>query len=209
MAGRAGPRGEYAKTARRREEILDAAFDVFSQSGYLNSTLSEIAKQAGMTMPGLTHHFATKAVLLEAVLRERDIDAGRLLKDRHGVDLLNGLLTIAARDEADPTLTQLYTLLSAEATSEDHPAHQFFQDRYTLILETVTRALEEAAERGDLREGIEPAAAAQMYAALSDGLQLQRLYRTGGEPHVVLIRSFLASLVTPRALDILHAPTPA
>lgn len=205
MAGRAGPRGAYAKSARRRAEILAAAFDVFSQSGYLNSTLSEIAKQAGMTMPGLTHHFANKAVLLEAVLRERDDDAGRLLEDRHGVGLLDGLLTIAARDEAEPALTQLYTLLAAEATGEDHPAHHYFQDRYTLILDTVTRALEEAAEHGDLREGVRPAAAAQMYTALSDGLQLQRLYRPDGDSHVELSRTFLSSILTPVALEKLRS----
>lgn len=201
MANRTGPRGEYAKTALRREQILGAAFDVFSRSGYLNSTLSEIAKQVGITMPGLTHHFATKAVLLEAVLRERDNDAARLLADRHGLDLLEGLVNIAVRDEADASLTQLYTILAAEASSADHPAHQYFRYRYALILGNVQRALEEARDRGELRKDVSPAIAAQMYAALSDGLQLQRLYGAAKASHADIIREFLQGLVNPAALQ--------
>lgn len=201
MANRPGPRGEYAKTALRREQILGAAFDVFSRSGYLNSTLSEIAKQVGITMPGLTHHFATKAVLLEAVLRERDNDAGRLLADRHGLDLLEGLVNIAVRDETDASLTQLYTILAAEASSTDHPAHQYFRNRYALILDNVERAFEEAKGRGELRKDVSPAIAAQMYAALSDGLQLQRLYGAAKSSHAEIIRGFLRDLVDPAVLQ--------
>ena len=190
-----GPRGAYAKTPKRREEILDAAFDVFARSGYLNSSMSEIAKRAGMTMPGVTHHFPTKSGLLEAVLRERDEDAGSHLLGRRGVGLLNGLLEIAERDEHDRGLTQLFAILSAEATIDDHPAHAYFHDRYLLILRTVRQAFEEAAEDGDLRPGVIPAEAAQMYAALSDGLQLQRLYGVDQVRQATLTRRFLQSVV--------------
>ena len=142
-----GPRGAYAKTPKRREEILDAAFDVFAHYGYLNSSMSEIAKRAGMTMPGVTHHFPTKAGLLEAVLRERDLDAAGHLEGRRGVDLLRGLLEIAERDEQDRGLTQLFAILSAEATIEDHPAHDYFRDRYDFILQNVRARLRRGAGR--------------------------------------------------------------
>ena len=190
-----GPRGAYAKTPKRREEILDAAFDVFARHGYLNSSMSEIAKRAGMTMPGVTHHFPTKSGLLEAVLRERDIDAASHLQGRRGVELLKGLLEIAERDEQDRGLTQLFAILSAEATIDDHPAHAYFRDRYLLILGTVRTAFEEAAEDGDLGVGVIPAEAAQMYAALSDGLQLQRLYGVDEVRQATLTRRFLESVV--------------
>lgn len=191
-----GPRGAYAKTPKRREEILDAAFDVFARYGYLNSSMSEIAKRAGMTMPGVTHHFPTKAGLLEAVLRERDLDAASHLQGRRGVDLLRGLLEIAERDEHDRGLTQLFAILSAEATTDDHPAHTYFHDRYLLILGTVRKAFEEAAENGDLRSEVVPAEAAQTYAALSDGLQLQRLYGVDHVRQAVVIRRFFESMLS-------------
>jgi AcrR family transcriptional regulator len=190
-----GPRGVYAKTPKRREEILDAAFGVFARYGYLNSSMSEIAKRAGMTMPGVTHHFPTKSGLLEAVLMERDLDAASHLQGRRGVDMLRGLLEIAERDENDRGLTQLFAILSAEATSDDHPAHAYFHDRYLLILGTVRTAFEEAAESGDLRTDVVPAEAAQTYAALSDGLQLQRLYGVDHVRQAIVLRRFFESLL--------------
>ena len=191
-----GPRGTYAKTPKRREEILDAAFGVFARYGYLNSSMSEIAKRAGMTLPGVSHHFPTKAGLLEAVLQQRDLDAAGHLNGRRGVDLLRGLLEIAERDEGDRGLTQLFAILSAEATTDDHPVNLYFRERYELILLTVQRAFEEADADGVLAPGLAPADGAQMYVALSDGLQLQRLYGVGGERQTTLTRRFLRSVVT-------------
>jgi AcrR family transcriptional regulator len=205
MARSAGPRGAYAKTPKRREEILDAAFDVFARYGYLNSSMTEIAKRAGMTMPGVTHHFPTKSGLLEAVLQERDEDAANHLRGRRGVELFQGLLEIAERDEQDRGLTQLFAILSAEATTDDHPAHAYFRDRYLMILRTVRQAFEEAAVDGDLRAGVVPAEAAQMYVALSDGLQLQRLHGVDQERQATLTRRFLASVVR---TSFEAAPTP-
>lgn len=190
-----GPRGAYAKTPKRREEILDAAFGVFARYGYLNSSMSEIAKRAGMTLPGVSHHFPTKSGLLEAVLQQRDLDAASHLEGRRGVDLLRGLLEIAARDESDSGLTQLFAILAAEATAEDHPAHAYFQERYDLILGTVWQAFEEAEQCGELRPGVVPSEAAQMYVALSDGLQLQRLYGVGHARQLILTRRFLESVL--------------
>lgn len=196
MPRASGPRGSYAKTPQRREEILDAAFGVFARYGYLNSSMSEIAKRAGLTLPGVTHHFPTKSGLLEAVLQQRDLDAARHLEGRRGVELLRGLLEIAERDEGDRGLTQLFAILSAEATIDDHPANAYFRERYALILRTVQRAFEEADVDGRLVAGVVPSEAAEMYAALSDGLQLQRLYAVGSGRQTTLTRRFLRSVVT-------------
>jgi len=193
-----GPRGEYAKTAKRRQEIVAAAFDVFARHGYPNSTMSQIAKRAGMTMPGVTHHFPTKSALVEAVLRERDLDSQSHLEGRRGLSVLQGLMENADRDEHEDGLTQLFTILAAEGTGKDHPAHAYLRHRYELILSAVQRAFEEAQADGDLVSGVVPAEAAQVYAALSDGLQLQHLYGVGQVSQTALMRRFLdGMLVTP------------
>ncbi len=210
MAGRTGPRGEYAKTQRRREEILAAAFSVFGSGGFLNSTMSEIAKQAGITMPGLTYYFPTKAGLLAAVLDERDLDAVSHLEGRRGVELMRGLVEVAARDESDDRLTQLFTVLSAEATTQDHPAHEYFTVRYRLILDSVRRALEDAKEDGALDEGVNPVIAASMYAAVSDGFPLQRLYDVAPVSQATMITSFFSQLLTPLGrLQLVGGPADA
>ncbi len=76
--------------------------------------------------------------------------------------------------------------------------HAYFRDRYAFILRNVGRAFEEAQADGDLQSQMVPAEAAQMYVALSDGLQLQHLYDVGRVRQAALIRIFLQSvLVTP------------
>ena len=69
---RGRPRGSYAKTEGRRQEILAAAFEVFSTSGYRSGSLKDVADKVGLTQAGLLHHFPNKEALLEAVLTLRD-----------------------------------------------------------------------------------------------------------------------------------------
>lgn len=150
----------------------------------------------------VTHHFPTKSGLLEAVLSHRDLDAASHLEGRRGVSLLRGLLEIAERDELDRGLTQLFAILSAEATTDNHPAHQYFVQRYELILGTVRRAFEEAGEDGALKPGVAAAEAAQMYVALSDGLQLQRLYDLAAVRQRALTLRFLESVLVAPLDDV-------
>lgn len=172
----AAVRGEYRKSAGRREEIIDAAFDVFSRSGYLNASMTEIAKQSNFTLPGLSHHFPSKASLFEAVVHRRDVDASQHLEGRTGIDLLRGLVEIARRDEADARATRLFAIISTEAGAPEHPMHAYFAGRYDFILRNVASALEVAQAAGELGDGIRPSDAARMYVALSDGLQVQSFY---------------------------------
>jgi AcrR family transcriptional regulator len=169
-------RGEYRKTARRREEIVDAALVVFSRVGYLNSSMSEIAKVVGLTVPGLTHHYPSKADLLAALFDRRDLDANQHIAGRSGLDILRGLVEIAQRDEDDAALTRMYVIHAAEATDPAHPAHDYFKSRYAFILAHVQGAFTQVAAAGLLRDGVTPVEAARAYVAFSDGLQLQVLY---------------------------------
>ncbi|BCW58647.1 TetR family transcriptional regulator [Arthrobacter sp. StoSoilB20] len=175
---------------------MTAALTVFSSSGFVNASMSEIAKRSGLTLPGLRHHFESKLDLLQEVIFRRELDANEHLKGRIGIDLLRGLLEIADRDQKDPGLTQMYAMLAAEATDPEHPANEYFRGRYDLVVDTVHRAFREAAEDGALRPESDPAGLARSYVALSDGLQLQALYRPGSFSQVQLTREFLRQHLT-------------
>ena len=62
---------------------------------------------------------------------------------------------------------------------KDHPAHAYLRYRYELILSAVQRAFKGAEADGDLVGGVSLPKTAQLYAALSDGLQLQHRYGVG------------------------------
>lgn len=65
MAGRS--RGETAT----RDRAVDCALSLFSERGTTAVSMRELADAAGVTVPGLYYHFASKADLVRAVYRER------------------------------------------------------------------------------------------------------------------------------------------
>jgi AcrR family transcriptional regulator len=59
----------------RKDEIIDAALEVFSESGYEGGSMREIAKRVGVSEPALYRHFDGKEALFLALLR---VGAGRV-----------------------------------------------------------------------------------------------------------------------------------
>ena len=70
-------RTQAERTQLRKEQVIREAIRFFGQNGYHGAKLADIAKAAGVTEPGLLHHFPSKAHLLMEVLAERDrLDRG-------------------------------------------------------------------------------------------------------------------------------------
>jgi AcrR family transcriptional regulator len=57
------------RTAKRRQEILEAALEVLSQDGYVAASMDKIAEKAMLTRVALYQHFGDKTKLM-AALRE-------------------------------------------------------------------------------------------------------------------------------------------
>ena len=75
-------RGEYAKSAERRQQIVDAAVEVFSSVGYRKGSLRDVANKVGLSQAGVLDHFPSKEHLLEAVPSWRDGETARLMGTR-------------------------------------------------------------------------------------------------------------------------------
>jgi AcrR family transcriptional regulator len=171
------PRGPYRKTAATRVAILDAALEVFSESGFHSGSLRDVARRAGISNSGLLHHFPDKVALLDAMLDHRDdvdADAMRLLT-RDGRSTLHALIHLAAANASKPGIVKLYAILSTEATAADHPAHEHFVTRYERTRAFVRTAFASLAEEGHLVAGATPDSATIGTLAMMDGLQIQWL----------------------------------
>lgn len=190
------PRGAYAKTEEKRRTILDAALEVFAQSGYRSGSLREVAERVGMSEAGLLHHFPNKSALLAAVLARRDEQSYDFvpLDEEDGTISIPGLIDLAAYNASIPGVVELYCTLSAEATSPAHPAHEYFVQRYQWTTSNMTRSFRNLAKRGLLREGVTPERAARSTVAMMDGLQVQWLLDRDSVDMAEDLRAHLAEL---------------
>jgi len=191
------PRGEYAKSKATRTAILDCALEVFAESGYRSGSLREVATRVGMSEAGLLHHFPSKVKLLEAVLEHRDERSRAMvpLDSPDGAAILRGLVRLADYNASVPGVVELYCVLSAEATSVDHPAHAYFVERYALTRRTLEEAFAALAGEGKLRGGMTPRGAAIALIAMMDGLQVQWLLEDGGIDMAEELRTLFGQFV--------------
>lgn len=186
--------GHYAKGLAKRESILDAALTVFGQSGFHGASLREIARQCGVSHQSLMHYFPTKDALLLAVLRRRDERLRRHFDDAGGMRL-GELVELAEYNVDVPGVIQLFNTASAESTSPDHPAHDYYADFYERIVASTTTYLEVAASRGLLAPGFTAETAARVVLAVQDGLQVQWLYDRDTVRVAELMRLVIATVV--------------
>jgi AcrR family transcriptional regulator len=162
----------YANGRATREEVLRRAAEVFAESGYHGASLRAIARNAGIDHSTLLHHFGNKTDLLLSVLRWRDEEVRTIMwKEHEDIDSFRKDVTDVVRhNQSVPGLVQLYSVMSAEAASDEaHPARHFFQQRsehYVELYEKEVRRLRQGTPPPDLNEQI------RVFYALWEGLQV-------------------------------------
>ena len=186
MSGRPRPRHRFRNADESRARILSAALTEFAASGYRGASLGSIANRAGVSQSGLLHHFPSKELLLAAVIDVRTSDhldeyvAARAADPELG--FLTGMVRLMRRGAREVDLTRLFTVVIAEATSPDHPAHDWAVERYESVTQSVVDALREAQERKVLRADVDVRGVAATLLATMDGLQLRYLLTAEDPP---------------------------
>lgn len=167
----------YANGEKRRQELVDAALEVFATEGYRRLSLRQIAEKLGTSHVMLTYHFQSKAGLLQAVLaRQEEREAGwrgSVLRE-HG--LADGVSVIVDRNASMRGLIQLDVTLQAEAIDPAHPAHEFIRRREAGLYDAVLERLQLERGRGLIRDELDLQVATRQFTALLEGLQVQWLY---------------------------------
>ncbi|WP_347239799.1 TetR/AcrR family transcriptional regulator [Streptomyces lydicus] len=190
---RRGGGGREARSAERREAILQAAMELIAERGYRRTSLAAVAERAGLTQQGLLHHFPTKQLLLVGVLEARDrwdLASAAVASGTLRTDALAQLVDYNATRSG---IVQTYTVLSADSVTEDHPARAFFESRFRAVRASMAEVLR--AEYGDaLPGGLSAERAAPLLAAVMDGLQLQWLLDPEEVDMPTAFRDFLALL---------------
>ncbi len=186
-----------SKGSAARARIIDAAVQVFASDGYRAGSLSAIAQAAGLTQQGLLHYFPSKAKLLLAVVEDRDARTAEVIRSTQSDDTsLDAFVDGVRHNTNEPHLVELMTVLSAEATSPDHPTRAWFVSRYADLVARLAAGVAIEQSAGRWSADIEPVKAARIIVGLADGLRLQRLLGNPDLDHAGMLAETLEWLRT-------------
>lgn len=183
------PRGPYANTAARRQQIIAVATEHFAQHGFHGASLRSIAADAGISHAAVLRHFPSKEELLAHVVEEHQRAEEQYLTElsRHA-PVAQVLVESLVHERAQPGLARLWVTLTAEASSPDHPAAAFVASRYAEWTRLTTRALRQLQKAGELRADLDLKNTARTLLALAHGLQTQALIDPRLDPGAVFAK---------------------
>lgn len=171
-AAGADDRSRQDRGRRRRQQILDAAVELFAGSGFRGTGVAALADRVGMTAPGLLYYFGTKERLLAEVVAERD----RATPDPADFDLrFADLAGVGRHNESQDLLTRLYVVLGAESFDPDAPLHDFFVERYDQTRVFVRDLLVRERMEGTLRADVDIGQIAREVVGVLIGFEMQWL----------------------------------
>ncbi|QBI20822.1 TetR/AcrR family transcriptional regulator [Egibacter rhizosphaerae] len=158
---------------RRRGQILEAAIDELAERGWHAASVQGVAVRAGTKPPTVLHHFRNKPTLLLAALEHADAEAQRLMEAETGAAAptgtaaLDAVVAVVERYVERPALARLSIGVAQEATTPEHPAHDWARDRRTAIREALGASIAAGVADGELRADLDvPTEAADLFAVI-------------------------------------------
>jgi AcrR family transcriptional regulator len=168
-----------AEAEETREKILDAAEQLFFAHGVMQTSLEQVAEEAGVTRGAIYWHFSDKVALFKA-LHERvrlpqEEMVERAAADGHPDPL--GLLEQIALDSTktittDSRLMRVYAILlvRCEYVGEMAEALKRQQDADAVMRANLVRIFTMAAENGSLSSNWTPEVSARVFESMIMGL---------------------------------------
>ncbi|QND45012.1 TetR/AcrR family transcriptional regulator (plasmid) [Rhizobium lusitanum] len=197
-------RRNSAKGASRREAILAAAMHRFSREGYQSAAIADVAKDVGLSLPGLLHHFPTKVDLLLAILDKRDLESTAAIDIDQATwrTFLLGLIQVAKYNTGIPEVVRAFAILNAESLTQNHPAKAWFGIRAQQLQANIAAKLQAGVLQGDVKRDVDCSAIATEVIAMMDGLQMLWLREPTSFDMVGVIAGYIERLI----LDLQASP---
>jgi len=147
------------KKENRREQIIKAAEEVFSKKDFLNSTISDVAKQAGVSDATIYEYFTSKEELLFSIPRENIENSKNILEDhlvyiKGASNKLRGIiyhLLSYYQENSDFAAISLMILKTNRKFMETE-IYNYLREYYQIIIKTI----EEGIESGEFKKDISP-----------------------------------------------------
>src|SRR5690348_10861502 len=144
------------KTAARREAIIDAALDEFTEKGFAAARMDEIARRAGVAKGTIYLNFSDKEALFEAIVRQEitplvDAVSSASASDQSFRAIVTQHLLPIIRDLANSRRGSVVRLLIAEAGRFPKLADVYYRMVVEPGMRAIGRLAHRAHARGELR----------------------------------------------------------
>ncbi|GAA5532845.1 TetR/AcrR family transcriptional regulator [Deinococcus metallilatus] len=151
-----------------RARILTEAARLFVASGYHGVSMREVAAAVGVTKPALYHHYADKEALFLAMLEGTLAGLARLVAHAQAQAGVRAQLETLVGDLLASAPEQRVGLqLAGELRHVSPERRKAFEDEYRRVwMGGLTRLIEEASQRGELRADLPPAVLTRALLAL-------------------------------------------
>lgn len=191
-----------ARSEATRKKIVNAAVDLFAETGYQATGLGDIIDRAELTKGALYYHFDSKEALATAIIEDgahTALTAFRNIGEPTAPaleNMIHGVFVVADLIRADKTVRTGAQLLRAfgefnEATVLTH-GH--------LSTEMANRARQAIAE-GDLRDDLDPQTVGDVVVSAMLGAELVSNVRSGGSDLIERIANTWSMLLPALATE--------
>jgi AcrR family transcriptional regulator len=160
----------------RRRQILDAALICFGQNGFHETTIQDIARQAGLSLGAIYRYFPSKGEIIYAAAQRDAVARGRRFedaeKDPSSIQALDRLLTNASELQDSPqaiTKGQLAVQIMSEGVRNPRVNAAILQT-WEDVLGRVAAIVRRGQAAGEIDPDLDPEAVARLLAVIHDGL---------------------------------------
>jgi AcrR family transcriptional regulator len=167
-----------AHVEARRNQILDAAWSCFAQRGFHQTTMQDIATDAGISAGAIYRYYASKEAVLAAITERNTERYAELLADirseaKEPMDMLDAIGQTMLATFEDPmfeTNTRLDIEVRPETLRND-VLRERFRQQLEFWRKSLVVLLQEARDKGELRRDIDIDTFVVLAIAAYDGLR--------------------------------------
>ena len=157
---------EYKELVRTR--ILESAHRVFSQKGYREATMDEIAEGLGLSKPALYRYYKSKEELFREILESYIQATAKALRESFKNSRFDPETFFHLVDKWRWTPNLFFS--AASEAPRNSKLRKIFSDGYKTAVDMVGTFIEELKNRGILKDGANSRLIAMGAIAIHDGL---------------------------------------
>jgi AcrR family transcriptional regulator len=171
-----------AHVAARTNQIILAAWECFARKGYYQTTMADIAREAGLSAGAIYRYFASKEAVLKAISEhslERDLDLMERARASEeepiaALELLSLAMRALFKEPGFETLARVQVELRPEFLRNEE-LKQGMRKNLRVMLAASTALISEAKSKGQIKPNVDPEALAMLALCFNEGLRQFRL----------------------------------